>query len=129
MPKHDSIRTPLGRARGLGSSHSGFHHWWAERLHAVALIPLMLWLLISAALLSGEPYNVVRVWVSSPLSAVLLLLCTYNMFVHGWLGLSVVMEDYIEGKWVRMPMAFVIKGTLIFLGALCSFCIVKIALG
>ena len=31
-----SIRTPLGRVRGLGSARSGTAHFWHQRLTAVA---------------------------------------------------------------------------------------------
>lgn len=45
-----SLRTPLGKARGLGSAKDGTHHFWVQRLTAVALIPLSVWFV--AALVS-----------------------------------------------------------------------------
>ena len=35
-----SMQSPLGRVRGLGSAKNGTHHWWIQRVTAVALIPL-----------------------------------------------------------------------------------------
>ena len=63
------LRTPLARARGLGSAKDGVHHWWAQRLTAIALIPLVVWFAISLVMLSGADYDVVRAWIGSPLSS------------------------------------------------------------
>ncbi len=35
-----SLRSPLSRVLGLGSAKDGTAHWWAQRVTAVALIPL-----------------------------------------------------------------------------------------
>jgi succinate dehydrogenase / fumarate reductase membrane anchor subunit len=42
-----SMRSPLGRAKGLGSSRSGVSHWWMQRLTAMGMVPLVLYCLIS----------------------------------------------------------------------------------
>ena len=66
------LRTPLNRARGLGSAKDGLHHWWAQRLTAVALIPLVVWFAISLVMLSGADYAIARAWIGSPIVMVLL---------------------------------------------------------
>ena len=38
QPIPKSMRTPLGRVRNLGSSHSGTKDFWRQRLTAVAMI-------------------------------------------------------------------------------------------
>ena len=124
-----SIRSPLGRARGLGSAHSGSHHWWAQRMTALALIPLMTWLVVSVALLAAQPYDIVRAWMSAPVTAVLLLLSVGNMFYHAWLGLQVIIEDYISKKTGRVSLLIAIQGAVVLCAALTLFAILKIALG
>ena len=64
----DDRRTPLARARGLGSAKDGVHHWWVQRLTAIALIPLVVWFAISLVMLSGADYPVIRAWIGSPRS-------------------------------------------------------------
>jgi succinate dehydrogenase hydrophobic anchor subunit len=61
-----SLRSPLGRARGLGSAKDGTHHWWAQRVTAVALVPLALWIVVSVLRLIGAPHIEVAQWMGHP---------------------------------------------------------------
>src|ERR1700754_2057611 len=106
-------RSPLSRARGLGSAKDGLHHWWIQRLTAIALIPLVVWFLISLVMLSGADYPVVRAWIGSPLVMVMLILPVGGGLHHGQLGLQVVWEDYTAGA-LRVVMIVLTK----FLAAL-----------
>ncbi|MDN5862339.1 MAG: succinate dehydrogenase, hydrophobic membrane anchor protein, partial [Salinisphaera sp.] len=69
-----SIRSPLARARGLGSAKQGVDHWWRQRLSAVALVPLSLWFAFSVASHVGDGYQAMLAWLSSPITAVALSL-------------------------------------------------------
>ena len=60
--KVDTMRSYLGRARGLGSAKSGFHHWWVQRLTSIALVPLTLWFVFALVSFAGAPYAEVRAW-------------------------------------------------------------------
>ena len=90
-------RTPLARARGLGSAKEGVHHWWMQRLTAIALIPLVVWFAVSLIMLSGADLTTVRAWIGSPLAMVLLILTIGVGLHHGQLGMQVVWEDYTNG--------------------------------
>ena len=89
----DDRRTPLARVRGLGSAKDGVGHWWAQRLTAIALIPLVVWFAISLIMLSGADYTVVRAWIGSPLVMMLLILTIGVGLHHGQLGMQVVIEE------------------------------------
>ncbi len=91
-----SMRSSLGRAAGLGSAKGGVTQWWAERVSAVALIPLTLWLAASLIKHSGSDYAGVIAWLQSPLVALLLVLLLISLFSHLALGLRVIIEDYIH---------------------------------
>jgi len=69
-----SLQSPLGRVLGLGSAKDGTGHWWAQRVSAVALIPLKLWFMFSLLSLPALDYATVRVWLSFPMSGFLALL-------------------------------------------------------
>ena len=69
-----SLRTPLGRVRGLGSAKEGTDHWWMQRVTALALIPLSLWFVIFVLGLVGADYETLKSSVAKPYNAVLLIL-------------------------------------------------------
>ena len=90
------FRTPLARARGLGSAKSGVGQFIAQRVSALALVilvPLFVWAL---AKLPGADYASAQAFVGSPLGAILTLLTLTAAFYHMRLGLQVVIEDYIH---------------------------------
>ncbi len=92
-----SLRTPLGRALGLGSAKAGFAHWWSQRMSAAALVPLGLWFVLSIAGLPSTDYWAVAAWVGEPLHAVLLILLLVSLLYHSSLGVQVIIEDYVRG--------------------------------
>ena len=91
------MRSPLGRAAGLGSAKEGVGHWWLERVTAVALVPLTLWLAASLTLLDSD-YASFIAWVKSPFVALSMLLLLIALFTHLALGLQVVIEDYVHSR-------------------------------
>ncbi|MDE0781045.1 MAG: succinate dehydrogenase, hydrophobic membrane anchor protein [Alphaproteobacteria bacterium] len=124
-----STRTPLGRARGLGSAKSGTGHWWAQRVTALALIPLVTWFVISMIVITGANHETALSFISSPINAVLLTLLIVATFYHGQLGLQVVIEDYIHTKWLEVTLILSVKGGAIFLGVASVYAVIAIALG
>ena len=124
----DDRRTPLARARGLGSAKDGLGHWWAQRLTAIALIPLVVWFAISLVMLTGADYGIVRAWIGSPLVIVLLILTIAIGLHHGQLGLQVVLEDYTGGAW-RVTLIVLVKFIAVIFGLGATVAILRIGLG
>jgi succinate dehydrogenase / fumarate reductase, membrane anchor subunit len=110
-----SLRSPLGRVRGLGSAKDGTSHWWAQRLTALALIPLTVWFCISVIAMSGAGYATVAAWAGSPLVAGLLILLIVATFYHGALGLQVVIEDYVHHEMTKLALLLVVKAASLVL--------------
>lgn len=123
------LRSALGRARGLGSAKEGVHHWWVQRVSAVALVPLTIWFVLSLYSVVGGGYEAMVGWVSSPVVAVLLVTLIIATFYHASLGLQVVYEDYISHHWVRVGVDLGTKFICFLLGAAGVFAVVKIAVG
>ena len=122
-------RSPLARVRGLGSAKEGVGHWWAQRLTALALIPLSLWFVISVVAHSGADYQAMRDWVGSPLVAGLLILLIVSTFYHVYLGLQVVIEDYVHSEVVKIASLIVIKGLAILLTVVALLSVMSILFG
>ena len=111
-----SLRSPLGRVRGLGAAKEGVGHWWAQRLTALALIPLILWFAASVAAMTGAGHGEVADWIASPLVAGLLILLIFATFYHGYLGLQVVIEDYVHHEGIKLSLLLLVQGGSILLG-------------
>jgi succinate dehydrogenase / fumarate reductase membrane anchor subunit len=123
------LRTPLARARGLGSARDGLHHWWAQRLTAIALIPLVVWFAISLVMLSGADYDVARAWIGSPLVMVLLILTISIGLHHGQLGIQVVIEDYVHGDGWKLALIVAVRFIAVVFGLAAVVAILRIGLG
>ena len=123
-----SMRSDLGRVRGLGSAKEGVNHWWMQRLTAIALIPLTLWFVISIASLSGSNYSATIAWLSSPLVAIFMILLVAATLYHALLGVQVVIEDYIHGEGWKFFLLISLKLIFLVLGVAAIFSLLKIAL-
>lgn len=124
-----SLRTPLGRVRGLGSAKEGTAHWWAQRLTAIALVPLVLWFAVSLIILTGADHAAVAAWLGNPAAAVLMLLLILAGFHHAQLGMQVVIEDYVHTEWLKLALLMTVKFAAIALGVGAAFSVLKIAFG
>ena len=126
---NSDLRTPLSRARGLGSARQGVHHWWAQRITAVALIPLVVWFAISLIMMSGADYAVVRAWIGSPVVMVLLTLTIVIGLHHGQLGMQEVVEDYVHSEGLKLALIVLLRFTAVFFGLAAIVAILRIGLG
>ena len=126
---NSDLRTPLSRARGLGSAKEGVHHFWAQRITAVALIPLVAWFAISLIMMSGADYNVVRAWIGSPVVMVLLTLTIVIGLHHGQLGMQVVIEDYVHNDGMKLALIVLMRFIAVFFGLAAIVAILRIGFG
>ena len=107
MEKSSPLRTPIKRARGLGSAHSGTHHFWLQRISAVALIPLAIWFITSFVItLIGADRAGMAQWLGSPVHALVLGVLIVALFVHARLGIQEIITDYVphEGKKIALML-------------------------
>ena len=124
-----TLRTPLAQVRGLGSAKEGPHHWWAQRLTAVALVPLFLWFVASVAAVGTAEYAVAAEWLKSPINATLLILLLVALFHHAHLGMQVVFEDYIGTEWLKVTCIVLMKFIAILLAAVTVVAVLRVAIG
>ena len=99
-----SYRTPRILATGHGSAGTGTHHWWVQRVTAVALVPLAVLAIIPFARALGSDHSDVIAVYSNPFNAIVAALFLATMFYHLMLGLKVVIEDYVHGKGWRTAL-------------------------
>ena len=94
-------RTPLSRARGLGSAKHGVGHFIGQRVSAVALVILICWAFAQTPGLAKGGYDGARAWLASPVNAAMASLLALAGFYHAQLGMRVVIEDYIARPTTR----------------------------
>jgi succinate dehydrogenase / fumarate reductase membrane anchor subunit len=122
------MRSQLGRVRGTGSAQAGVHHWYAERVTAIALVPLTLWFIFSMIRLAGLPRAAVAGWAGHPVNTALLLALIAMTFHHMQLGIQVVLEDYVNAKWLMNVLILLTKAAALLLGLMAAVAVLKLAL-
>src|SRR5579862_6880415 len=123
------LRSPLGLARGLGSAKEGVEHWIAQRITAVALVPLALWFVAAMIGVVGADYDTMQDWVGRPLPAIVLVLLLIATFYHAALGLQVVIEDYVHGELARIGCVVVVRLVCVALAIAGIVAVLSLALG
>ncbi len=123
------LRPPLSRVRGLGSAKDGTHHWWMQRVTAIALVPLVIWFVASIVSLAGASHADVAAWLAHPLAGLLMVLFLATGFYHLMLGLQVVVEDYVAEGWCRIASLLAVKFACIAVGLASILATLRITLG
>ena len=118
--------TAIGQVRGLGPAKEGTHHWWHQRLTAGSNLVLMLWFVISIALLPAYDQATLIAWLASPWAAVPMILLIMSTFYHFRLGLQVVIEDYQHDE-TRLVLLILVNFLTVGIATLAVFSILKVA--
>ena len=124
-----SLRSPLGRVLGLGAAKDGTAHWWAQRVSAVALVPLTLWFVFSLLSLPALDYVTVKVWLAFPLSSFLAVLLIAVLTYHSYLGTTVVIEDYVHTAGMKVLSLLLLQFLYVLVGGASIFAILRVAFG
>ncbi|MGH7116231.1 MAG: succinate dehydrogenase, hydrophobic membrane anchor protein [Stellaceae bacterium] len=123
------LRSPLGRAIGLGSAKEGVEHWLVQRITAVALVPLALWFVAAVVGLVGADFDTMQGWVGRPLPAILLVLLLIATFYHAALGLQVVIEDYVQAALARIGLVILVRLACVVFAVAGIVAVLSLALG
>lgn len=124
-----SIRSPLGRARGMGSAKDGTHHWWVQRLSGIAMIVPMIYLLCNLGRIVSPDYDALLVWLKQPAPAMALIAFIASSFYHANLGIQVVIEDYVHCEGSKFFWLVLNKLFFLFLGFAAIFAVVRLNFG
>lgn len=123
------MKLPLNQVLGLGAAKEGPSHWWQQRLTAIALLPLGLWFAFALVCIDLGSYAAVTAWMRQPMTAILLALTAGSVIFHSWLGVQVVLEDYVGGKGSKVLALLLSSFAHVFVFAVCLFSILKVAFG
>ena len=124
-----SMRTPLGRVRGLGSAGTGTDHFWAQRVTSVAGIPLTVGFIVIVAMLVGRSHATTVQIIGSPIVALTMILFIATIVYHMWLGMQIIIEDYVNDP---LRKAIFAMGNTFFscvVGLASIFAVLKLSFG
>lgn len=121
-------RTPLSKARGLGSAKAGTGHWWLQRVTAVVLIPLTVWMILLFDSSMHAPYQETIAWLSAPLNSVCIVAWILAVFYHAALGVRVVIEDYVAGEGLKIFSVWIANLVFLLLAITALMAVFKIIL-
>ncbi len=125
------MRSALGRVRHLGSARSGTEHFIQQRVTSVALVPLAFWFVISVLSLvgAGVDHDTIKAWFQVHGNLVMYVLFIGVVFYHTWLGLEMVITDYVQSKWLEITMLIGVKMLAYLLATSCIIAGLKLGLG
>ena len=121
-------QTPLAKVRGLGSAKTGTGHFWMQRITAIALIPLSLWMVSFTQQLLSASHSEIIAWLSGPWDLSLALAWVVAAFYHAALGLQVVIEDYVHTEWIKIASIWLMKLTFLFFAIAAIVALFRISL-
>jgi len=124
-----SLKSPLGRVLGLGSAKEGTDHWWGQRVSAVALLFLGSWFLYSLLGLQSFTYLEVIRFIGVPLNGVLLSLLSMTLAYHSYLGVQVVIEDYVHTPGTKVVSLLLSRFAHVFVAIAAVYSILVIGIG
>jgi len=124
-----NLRSPLGTVLGTGSAKEGSGRWWAERLSAVALIPLTLWFFFSLLLLPALDFETVRTWLAVPMTGFLAVLLVAVLAYHSYLGTMAVIEDYVHAHGAKTFWLLAVRFAYVLVGGAGIYAVLRVAFG
>jgi len=124
-----SLRSPLGQVLGRGSAKDGTAHFWGQRVSGVGLLLLGLWFACALATMPGFSHREALAFIGAPLNSVLLLLLVITLAYHSYLGVQVVIEDYVHSHGLKLASLIISRFAHSFLAVAALFAILKIGLG
>jgi succinate dehydrogenase / fumarate reductase membrane anchor subunit len=123
-----SLRAPLAKALNHGAAHEGVHHWWVQRVTAIALAPLSIWLVWQLLSIARCQLSDRLAWIGHAWNPVLLSLLVGLASWHGWLGLQMVLEDYVHHFLMKTALLLLSTFFHALLAATGIYAVLRIAL-
>ena len=124
-----SLRSPLGRVLGLGTAKDGTGHWWGQRVSGIALALLGSWFALSLATMDGYSYAETIAFIGQSPNPVLLTLLCVTMAYHSYLGVQVVIEDYVHAHGLKLTALILSRFAHILFAAVGVYSLLRLGIG
>lgn len=118
------MKTAIKKVKNLGTAHNGVHHWWAQRITAIALIPLIIWF-TAKILCTAHCHKDIGMIFANQFSLVIFAIMLFVMLYHSALGVKVIIEDYVHCKCAKTAAIIGVNIMAWLTGILLFFAIIK----
>jgi succinate dehydrogenase / fumarate reductase membrane anchor subunit len=118
------MKTALKKVKALGTAHNGVHHWWAQRITAIALIPLVVWF-TNKVICTAHCHKNITMIFEHEFSFVIFALMLFILLYHSALGVKVIIEDYVNCKCAKTGAIIGVNLLAWLTGALLFFALIK----
>ena len=88
---------------------SGLNHWLYQKVTAVLLIPITVWVLLKLPKFMQLSFSEKLYWINSSINLYLVALFFIISAFHFKLGLTVIIEDYIHNSIVKKFLLIIIS--------------------
>ncbi|MCF6302875.1 MAG: succinate dehydrogenase, hydrophobic membrane anchor protein [Devosiaceae bacterium] len=123
------LRTPYAKVTGKGATGGGTDHFWAQRVSALANVPLTLFLVWLVTRLAGGARAEMVELLGNPIVAGLLVLTIISVCWHMALGLAVVIEDYVHAEGLKIILIIGNKFFAFSVAAMSIMAVLKLSFG
>ena len=123
------FRTPLKRVIGVGAAHSGTKRYQMQLLTAVINVPIFIIFIFCMIGLFHKDYHDCLAFLSHPCVALIFLAMLISGIVHMYLGMRVILEDYISAYHCRIFAQLINIAFCTILGGLSVLSVLKITIG
>lgn len=124
-----SLRSPLGKVLGHGSAKDGTGHFFAQRISGMALALLGGSFTVCLFVTTDFSHAAVQAEIARPLNGVMLLLLSITLAWHSYLGVQVVIEDYVHAAGVKLVALIISRFAHALLATAAVYAILKIGFG
>ena len=119
---------PMGR-RDLGSNGHGTGHWWQQCVSAIALVPLLVWFVISLASVPVADRPSMLQWIRSGMNVLWLGALVLAAAQHSYLGIRMIVEDYMTSLKGRAATVVMLQFAHLVLAGAGVLAVLRVALG
>lgn len=123
-----NFRNPLKLARNHGASGTGTGHFITQRVTAIIIAPLAIWLIIGIISHMHADLTAMRAWIGHPVNAGLLSLLLIASFWHAAIGLGEIIQDYVHCATKKLAALLAVNVLCGLLGLVSTLAVVKLLL-
>jgi succinate dehydrogenase / fumarate reductase membrane anchor subunit len=117
------------RVRQFGSARDGLREWRLQRLTAIAVIPLSLYLAASILSLATSDRKPAADWLSQPVPALLVILLVLAGITHALIGVRSVVLDYVHTRARLLAAELLFRAVAVILAGAAVLAVLKLFLG